>query len=146
MNYEDFRTRYLTDLNNIASTTTYSLEETSNEISHGRSNSGSLRWDNLSITPVDWESLTSTSQTATIETNTTIDRDLWDRLTTNTARSIEFEPLDLYGNVRGRRAQHISFDDSMWREGFTFTFEEATPLEEDAPLEQITDGDLEELL
>jgi len=145
MNYEDFRTRYLTDLNNVASTTTYSLEEAVNEIEHAQSNSRSLRWDSMSITPVDWESLTSTSQSVTINTDTTIDRDLWDRLTTNTVQSIEYEPLSIDGDS-GRRAQRIIFDDSMWLKEFNFAWGEAAPSEEDAPLVQIADEDLEKLL
>lgn len=136
MNYEDFRTRYLTDINNdIASTTAYSLEEASNEIeriwSVGGGGSG-LNWSN-------------SAQSVTINASTTINQDLWDRLTTNTAQSIEYEPLSMYDNLRGRRAQRTVFDDSMWRKEFTFTLEEAVPSEEDTPLEQIADEDLEKL-
>ena len=139
MNYEDFRTRYLTDLNNnIASTTTYSLEEAVNEIEHGWSvggGGGGLDWS-------------GSAQSVTFNASTTIDRDLWDSLTTNTVQSIEYEPLSIDGYMNGRRAQRIVFDDSMWRKNFNFTIEEVNPFdsfEADTPLEQIADEDLEKL-
>lgn len=131
MNYEDVRTRYMADLNTISSPTTYSLEEAANEVARSWPfGGGGSDWTWSEISP-----------SVTINTNSTINRDLWDSLVAGRNYSIEYVPIN------GLRAERITIDDSSWRIEPNPDFQVPVAIfEKDSPCEQIPDGDLEDIL